>query len=1094
MDEYRYPLFFAANMVTSKEKEKIRRYFQIKRESGGGDCGVIESVGDNVYQICFREKEDQERVLERKEHDVPLPRRNLHLTVMKSFHNPEPNTQFSKTNTKRLEKIIKIDIYLLYYLRDNPKAYKVLQKQLSAIGYTVELNFDKEEAVVREDIEKGPGRGFGAAEKWEIQVDRVFIDLTDSYICHHVTDPKQIRILMQDPSFVTDDIRVYTELGYSVVVGEFCAVNERVNSLEKSVLIRKKLPVLEKQVKLIEEEFTREMRATCPEVKVLIGDAMVILEGPEKEVQLGTTKLDELMKSVKERRVNLPTELITFIKTSGVMSKYQDRFQQSLRNPVSLEVGSDLVLSSLSSGALDEAEAAVKRDLSVDTVQLQGAAAVPPDLDRVKEILNKAKNEVNFRQFRVDFSFISAVSGTALTKVRLVGYSENVNKLKEILHDYQMNHVGTQEVLNLPHSELVDCFDKFSDLTGIKQTEVTLKASHFPYPCVLVSGPRCLVQEVQASLNAKLANLTSDTLVLDGPGAQWYFEGKGQRDKELVQSSCQVLIKEQQQKQSMATTSDLSTMLQYISMSRFRTPSRSTTISQCNTTSSTASTTLSVNKTNLVIKVGSLVDEQVNVLVAPMVNRKLTSTKIGKSLLQRAGNTMQRHFDLMAGNGTHCAGDVMQVDAPPSVGCSKILFIECLPWDGNKGKSVQALGNGLKKCLDLCVQQGWSSVAFPVIGPGIILKYPLREAVQVLTDKIHQFGLSASSGSLSTIHVVIKPDYPDSEECYHDIYRHLSLNMNQGGRAIFRSLTSDLDEITIRLEGDVKLQLVFGDITNETTEAIVNTTDFNDFETDGVCKGILTVAGPHIKAELRKAKTNRGDVFKTQPGSFPCKAILHVCGEKDAGVIEQLVCRIIQQCESCQYNSVAIPAICAGAGGLDAGVVAQAILQGVNSTKSSSKLQHLTNIRIVLIKIDIFLAFKKQALQMFPHAVINTVSQLADAPQHPPPLDINIDFSILSTSSTLPQSVFLIIGLCRKDVDDAMTKLKNLYQAQCSKLTFKKEDLAGFTQDYINNLKQIVDILGLCLEEDQSGQGIWTVSGLKDRVDQMMQMIHNLAL
>lgn len=52
--------------------------------------------------------------------------------------------------------------------------------------------------------------------------------------------------------------------------------------------------------------------------------------------------------------------------------------------------------------------------------------------------------------------------------------------------------------------------------------------------------------------------------------------------------------------------------------------------------------------------------------------------------------------------------------------------------------------------------------------------------------------------------------------------------------------------------------------------------------------------------------------------------------------------------------------------------MAQAILQGVNSTKSSSKLQHLTNIRIVLIKIDIFLAFKKQALQMFPHAVINT--------------------------------------------------------------------------------------------------------------------------
>lgn len=76
----------------------------------------------------------------------------------------------------------------------------------------------------------------------------------------------------------------------------------------------------------------------------------------------------------------------------------------------------------------------------------------------------------------------------------------------------------------------------------------------------------------------------------------------------------------------------------------------------------------------------------------------------------------------------------------------------------------QALGNGLKRCLDLCVQQGLYSVAFPVIGPGLVLKYPLREAVEVLTENIRQFALSASSGPLSTIHVVIKPDCANAEE------------------------------------------------------------------------------------------------------------------------------------------------------------------------------------------------------------------------------------------------------------------------------------------------------------------------------------------
>ena len=51
--------------------------------------------------------------------------------------------------------------------------------------------------------------------------------------------------------------------------------------------------------------------------------------------------------------------------------------------------------------------------------------------------------------------------------------------------------------------------------------------------------------------------------------------------------------------------------------------------------------------------------------------------------------------------------------------------------------------------------------------------------------------------------------------------------------AIFRSLTSDLDDITMTVGNGIKLQLVFGDITNETTDAVVNTTDFVNFQKGG---------------------------------------------------------------------------------------------------------------------------------------------------------------------------------------------------------------------------------------------------------------------
>lgn len=1053
---------------------------------------MIEQVRGNTYKICFKEKEDQERVLQRKFHTISLPSGELRLTVSRTESNlDQPSTSqsqtFTKANTKRLEKTFPLEVFLLYYLRDCPRVNKVLKKQLDAIGCTVEFNLDEEEAVVSGDVEKGSGCAFSTAENWEIQVDRIFIDLTERYLCYHVVDAKQAKLLRQDLSFVSDDIKVYTEIvsGYPVIVGANEAVQERIKILEKSLPSRKEIPGVEKQFRLVEEEFSRDMRAHFPEVKVHRHTAMIVLEGLDKEVQSGAIKLDDLIKKVKERRVKICTRLLTFIKTSSAISKYQTRFQNSLRNPVSLEVGSDLLLSSLSSDALDEAEAALQRDLIETSMQLQGPAAVPPDLDRLREILLKAKNEANCHEFRVDFSFSPGSSGSQTTTVQLVGYSENVNKLKEVLHEYQVNQVATQELLNLPHPELVDCFDEVLKMIGMKKTRATLTPCRFPSPSVLVSGPRRLVQEVQADLNATLASLTIDSLVIDGPGAQQYFAAEGKVSKDLVESSCQVIIREQQDLSS-ATVKTKPRSTSSLSFSRASTASFSSLPARPSTATGHSST---VNKTSLEIKLGNLLDEQVDVLVVPMIKKQLNSTKIGKCLLSKGGNAIKSKFDSAAANYILGTGDVLQVDAPPSLGFSKVFFIECSPWDGVRGNSVQALSKGLKKCLDFCAQQRLCSVAFPIIGHGILLKYPLREAIQVLTDNILQVGLTASSGSLSTIRIVINPDSPDSEECYHDVYKQLSSKMNQGGQAIFRSLTSDLHDITMTVGGGVKLRLVFGDITNETTDAVVNTTDFVTFHDDGVCKDILTVAGPEVESELKNAKVNRGQVFVSKPGSFPCRAIFHVCGEKDPGVIEQLVSRIIETCESYKLSSVAIPAICAGIGGLEPDVVAGAILRGVKAATSSTSLSHLTDIHLVLIKINVFLLFKKEATKMFPSAVINKVSA-PQIPQPQPATSPPADLSILRTISTSQQSVFLFLGLQRSDVDDAKTKLLDLYQAQCSTQTFTKEDLAGLTQYDMNDLKQLVETYGLYVQTDHTGVGSLTVSGLKDDVNQVMQMIN----
>uniref|UniRef100_A0A3P9DLH6 Poly [ADP-ribose] polymerase n=1 Tax=Maylandia zebra TaxID=106582 RepID=A0A3P9DLH6_9CICH len=82
-----------------------------------------------------------------------------------------------------------------------------------------------------------------------------------------------------------------------------------------------------------------------PEASIMGGKRnTMFLESSDEEEQLGATKLEELIRQISEKRVKLPADLRTFIKSSRAISKYQTLFQ-NFRHPVFIEVGSDLVLS-----------------------------------------------------------------------------------------------------------------------------------------------------------------------------------------------------------------------------------------------------------------------------------------------------------------------------------------------------------------------------------------------------------------------------------------------------------------------------------------------------------------------------------------------------------------------------------------------------------------------------------------------------------------------------------------------------------------------------------------------------------------------------
>lgn len=55
MSDYQHAVLFEANSLSDGEMKKIRNYFKIRRQSGGGECGEVEKVRDNTYKISFLE-------------------------------------------------------------------------------------------------------------------------------------------------------------------------------------------------------------------------------------------------------------------------------------------------------------------------------------------------------------------------------------------------------------------------------------------------------------------------------------------------------------------------------------------------------------------------------------------------------------------------------------------------------------------------------------------------------------------------------------------------------------------------------------------------------------------------------------------------------------------------------------------------------------------------------------------------------------------------------------------------------------------------------------------------------------------------------
>ncbi|MGH0172954.1 UNVERIFIED_CONTAM: hypothetical protein FKN15_001085 [Acipenser sinensis] len=139
--------------------------------------------------------------------------------------------------------------------------------------------------------------------------------------------------------------------------------------------------------------------------------------------------------------------------------------------------------------------------------------------------------------------------------------------------------------------------------------------------------------------------------------------------------------------------------------------------------------------------------------------------------------------------------------------------------------------------------------------------------------------------------------------------------------------------------GALKLEVLTGDITKETTDAIVNSS--NDTFT------LNAGAQPH-----------KGIII-TQPGNLQCRNIIHIVGQNDPNNIRSTVKEVLQLCDQNTFTSVALPALGTGQGGAAPSLVADAMIDAVVDFVSKKQTECVKRVRIIIFQTQMLTAFHK---------------------------------------------------------------------------------------------------------------------------------------
>ena len=301
----------------------------------------------------------------------------------------------------------------------------------------------------------------------------------------------------------------------------------------------------------------------------------------------------------------------------------------------------------------------------------------------------------------------------------------------------------------------------------------------------------------------------------------------------------------------------------------------------------------------------------------------------------------------------------------------------------------------MQKCLEKCDKLRASTIAFPALGAGN-LNYPQNVVADIMVNTIAAyFKANRSTTHIKTVKLVIFMD-----NTYAEFDKLLSSKPSITGPPIAQAAPYDVENLStaetfhltrvpkrlprtpmthsstaeVFTAGNVTVEILQGDITEDNSDAIVNTTNEEmKLVGSGVAGAILQKGGPELQ-KICDALVSQG--FRLQEGkvcdtpstgNLKCFKIFHVViPHNDKHLLAKTIAACLKRAEKLKLASISFPAIGTGNLGYNIEEAAQGICSSIIAfgQKTNPAPVHVKRVRIIIFQQEMYQSFKDKFIEI----------------------------------------------------------------------------------------------------------------------------------